>query len=322
MVEPISTGRALNTPYEAARFVSLIPYERRENPGGEKIELWQSTHTFLSIGKGDVEDHSILLCNLLLGFGLDAYVAVGISINGPHVWVITRSKIDTKKFSTTFWESLTGQRVLLEDPKVFRFYKKIHCVFNADRFYANIQIDDTVFNTIYNLEDEFLWKSIPHDKIQQLTKFSFTPILDVILIDKYNMEVNIEKEIKSKIVKFRKTLDMKTSWDGKLSHLISPALVNYEFERISNMTYGNEEFKQSVKNYVPEGYTFKGYPVQTTDLDSDKIFATMLSNEIGKDILYSRGDQVTFAVRCKIYPYPQNFYSVWMMIAVKFRPIK
>ena len=41
-------------------------------------------------------------------------------------------------------------------------------------------------------------------------------------------------------------MDMKTAWDGKLSYLISPALVNYEFERISNLTYGNEEFKQSV----------------------------------------------------------------------------
>lgn len=115
---------------------------------------------------------------------------------------------------------------------------------------------------------------------------------------------------------------MKTAWDGKLSHLISPALVNYEFERISNLTYGNEEFKQSVKNYVPEGFTFKGFPLHTTDLDPDKIFGSILSNEIGKDILYSRGDQVSFAVRCKIYPYPQNVYSIWLMIATKYRQIK
>lgn len=205
LIEPISVGRAINTPYEAARFVSLIPFERRENPGGEKIELWQSTHTFLSVLKGDVEDHSILLCNLLLGFGLDAYVAIGISINGPHVWVITRSKIENNKYTSIFWESLTGQRVSVEDPKVFRFYKRIHCCFNDSKFYANIQIDDTVFNTIYHFEDEFLWKSIPGDKIAGLAKYSFTPILDVIEVDKFKLEVDIEKEIKSKIAKFRKS---------------------------------------------------------------------------------------------------------------------
>jgi hypothetical protein len=115
---------------------------------------------------------------------------------------------DSKKFSTIFWESLTGQRVNIDDPKVFRFYKRIHCCFNDNKFYANVQIDDTVFNTIYTFEDEFLWKSIPTDKITALTKYSFTPILDLIEseTDKYKLEISLEKEIKSKIVKFRKCI--------------------------------------------------------------------------------------------------------------------
>ncbi len=148
------------------------------------------------------------MCNLLLGFGLDAYIAIGMSINGPHIWVLTRSKLDNKKYSTTFWESLSGQRINVDDPKVFRFYKKIHCVFNDSRFFANIQIDDTIFNTIYNFEDEFLWKSIPSDKINSLIKYSFTPILEIIETNKFKMEENIEKEIKNKIIKFRKSINL------------------------------------------------------------------------------------------------------------------
>jgi centrosomal protein CEP76 len=287
LIEPIALGRGINTPYEAARFVSLLPYERQENPGGEKVERWQTAHTFLSIGSGDVEDHSVLLCNLLLGFGLDAYLAVGISINGPHVWVLTRSKTDNKKYSVTYWESLTGQRINIEDSRVFRFYKRIHCAFNDTKFYANIQVDDTVFNTIYNFDDEFLWKQIPSDKIQALPKYSHTPMLDIIVTDHYKQELEIEREIKAKIVKFRKSiiyltiaLELKTNWDGKLSYLISPALVNYELERIANQTYGNEEFKQSVKNYVPEGYTFKGFPLHTVEIDFDKMFGGILSSDV------------------------------------------
>lgn len=75
-------------------------------------------------------------------------------------------------------------------------------------------------------------------------------------------------------------LELKTAWDGKLSYMISPALANYELERISNFTYGNEEFKQSVKNYVPEGYTFKGFPFQSNDMDTDKIYSNILANEV------------------------------------------
>ena len=117
-------------------------------------------------------------------------------------------------------------------------------------------------------------------------------------------------------------MDMKTNWDGRLSFLISPALVNYEHERISSQTYGNEEFKQSVKNYVPEGYTFKGFPLHTVEIDYDKIFGLILSSDVGKDVLYTRGDNATFALRCKIFPYPQGINSIWIMIAVKYRPIR
>ena len=204
LIEPLSLGRGINTPYEAARFVSLLPFKRNENPGGEKVEIWQSVHTFLALGSGDVENHSLLLCNLLLGFGLDAYIAVGMSINGPHIWVLSRAKVD-KKYVVTYWESLTGQRVAVEDSKVFRFYKRIHSVFNDNKFYANIQVDDTVFNTIYTFEDEFLWKGIPSDKITPLPKYSFVPMLDIIITDHYKIELEIEREIKTKIVKFRKS---------------------------------------------------------------------------------------------------------------------
>ena len=115
---------------------------------------------------------------------------------------------------------------------------------------------------------------------------------------------------------------MKTSWDARLSYLLAPALVNYELERISNLTFGNEEFKQSVRNYVQEGFMFKGYPFQTTISDTEKIFSQVISNEIGKDIIYTRGDQVAYAIRCKVCPYPQEVYSIWLMLAVKYRPIK
>ena len=49
----------------------------------------------------------MLLCSLLLGFGLDAYVCLGTKVKGlAHAWVMTRN-IDG---SVCFWEALTAQR--------------------------------------------------------------------------------------------------------------------------------------------------------------------------------------------------------------------
>lgn len=55
----------------------------------------------------DCEDHVLLLCNLLLGFGLAAYVSIGTKGKGvAHSWVTTISP----KGEVVFWESLTAQR--------------------------------------------------------------------------------------------------------------------------------------------------------------------------------------------------------------------
>ena len=48
----------------------------------------------------------------------------------------------------------------VDDPRVHRFYRSIGCVFNNRSFYANIQEDDKVFNVNWELEDEYMWKSM------------------------------------------------------------------------------------------------------------------------------------------------------------------
>lgn len=59
------------------RFVSLLPFQRRPSVGDQRLQMWNSPHAFLAAGRGDVSDHALLLCSLLLGFGLDALVCVG-----------------------------------------------------------------------------------------------------------------------------------------------------------------------------------------------------------------------------------------------------
>ena len=60
-----------------------------------------------SVRSQGTEDHATLLCSLLLGFGLDAYVCIGTKVKGlAHAWVMTLGHTGV----VTFWEPLTGQR--------------------------------------------------------------------------------------------------------------------------------------------------------------------------------------------------------------------
>ena len=69
----------------------------------------------LTSGQGLVQDHCHLLCSLLLGFGLKAYVCVGWSCQGEHSWVIT---ID-RGTNIGFWEVTKGLKWDFYSPKTY-----------------------------------------------------------------------------------------------------------------------------------------------------------------------------------------------------------
>ena len=154
-----------------------------------------------------------MLCSLLLGFGLDAYVCVGTSGDGPHIWVVSRVERKSKKgqndnqFEVTFWESLTGQKypqsnfniykfqcsfLILDDPKVNYLYRKIGCVFNHKSFYGNLQQNDSAFYTSFDLEDEYLWKAMDPKMIKSISKASNLQTLMPSTLNKHRIEEEVE----------------------------------------------------------------------------------------------------------------------------------
>lgn len=48
LVAPMMADRLLESPLHAARFVSLIPFQRLDSPGVDKVEVWHSMQSFLS----------------------------------------------------------------------------------------------------------------------------------------------------------------------------------------------------------------------------------------------------------------------------------
>ena len=64
---------------------------------------------------------------------------------------------------------MTGTKLASDDPRVHRFYRTVGCVFSNKNFFANIQSDDRVVNTEWDLEDQYLWKAMSPTYINSLT---------------------------------------------------------------------------------------------------------------------------------------------------------
>ncbi|XP_069076034.1 centrosomal protein of 76 kDa isoform X1 [Pleurodeles waltl] len=335
-VRPMRAGRLLDTPRQAARFVNVIGYERAPVVGGGgKQEQWCTLLAFLCTNKGDCEDHSNLLCSLLLGFGLEAYVCVGTKAKGaPHTWVMTCSTDGT----ITFWESLTGHRYihkpinpddppLVEQPKPLYPYRTVGCVFNHQRFLGNCQPTDAVELCAFDLHDESKWKPMSEEAIRSVcapgstTSLPPFPPLCASLMDAAAISNDLELQLRVLVSEHRKDLGLATVWEDQLSYLLSPALAAYEIERTTGISAGNEEFQDAIRRAVPDGHTFKGFPIHFLHKNARRAFATCLRSPFCDEIICCRGDQMRLAVRVRVFTYPESACAVWIMFACKYRSV-
>uniref|UniRef100_A0A8B9JNU6 Centrosomal protein of 76 kDa n=1 Tax=Astyanax mexicanus TaxID=7994 RepID=A0A8B9JNU6_ASTMX len=335
-VRVLRAGRLLESPRQAARFVSLLVQERAPVVGGgARQEQWCTMMAFLCRNKGDCEDHATLLCSLLLGFGLDAYVCVGTkSKNTPHTWVMTCGTDGT----VTFWESLTAHRYLhqpidpeappmVPQPKPTYPYRTIGCVFNHKTFLANCQPSDSVELCVFEFTDGSRWKAMSEDAVRSVcapgSTSSLPPLPPLCSSSVQTSEASnqLELEMRFLLAEHRKDLGLATVWDDHLSYLLSSALAAYELERCTGVSCGNEEFQDAVRRAVPDGHTFKGFPIHFLHRNARRAFATCLRSPFCEEIVCCRGDHVRLAVRVRVFAYPESACAVWIMFACKYRSV-
>ncbi|KAF3691523.1 Centrosomal protein of 76 kDa [Channa argus] len=332
-VRVLRAGRLLESPRQAARFVSLLAHEKAQVVGGGgKQEQWCTLMAFLCRGKGDCEDHATLLCSLLLGFGLDAYVCVGTKAKGvPHTWVLTRGTDG----SITFWESLTAHRYLhhpidpdapplAPQPKPSSPYRTVGCVFNHQIFLANCQPSDAVDLCVFDFQNQTRWKAMSEEALKSVcapgstTSLPPLPPLCAPALDPASASNQLELEMRYLVSEHRKDLGLVTVWDDHLSYLLSSALSVYELERCTGVSCGNEEFQDAVRRAVPEGHTFKGFPIHFLHCNARRAFATCLRSAFCEEIVCCRGDHMRLAIRVRVFVYPENACAVWLMFACKY----
>ena len=157
----------------AKRFVSMIPIREKDPLGlDEDKEKWASFSYSLFARQIDKSGQACLLCSLLLGLGIEAYVATGLNGKGVHHWVLTiedvssnaangdknpKSKSNSQKVNPKtdkinsaikrvfkYIEPSTGLTLPQKDPRVHNLYRTIGSLFNHDYLYGNLQDKESV----------------------------------------------------------------------------------------------------------------------------------------------------------------------------------
>ncbi|KAF1330961.1 hypothetical protein FI667_g4705, partial [Globisporangium splendens] len=333
-VTPLRAPAAIRSPSEAARFVGLLPYESNPVVDGTRDDTWRSISAVLSVGKGDAQDHALLLVSLLLGCGLDAYVCIGTITTDVQKSHLRNAKerrspsfdaaAEIGHVAVLFWESVTGERykVLEKGGSQHHGYCAIDCVFNHRQFYANLQPREwRLRGTPFNFEEESLWKPMNEVMIADLP-YGQPPVAllppDLLQLPtrEHDWTIALKKQISSR----RRANGYITRWSDELSFYLLPALNAYELERLYGVTQvENELFQQSITRFVQEGHTFQGVPVMFTFESAPEAMETLESHELVANLihLHARVSQFGLAVRC--FAYPENLVVTWVMLAVSYQ---
>ncbi|CCW68626.1 unnamed protein product [Phytomonas sp. Hart1] len=321
-VTPIQSVYGLTSPFNALRFVSLLKVigEGEESSffpkGSNDSETWLSTFIFLSQKQGHPCNHASLLCSLLLGFGIDAYCAIGSGPkNETSTFVLSRSKTSDGVFNVTVWQPVTGERGSVYGNHPFL---TVDCVFNHRCFFGNCQLTNSIPNIFFDFDNEEYWKPINPLKLRLVPKFPSPPILYMPIVC-HELEKSLEKKLRFLLRHDRDLIGQTTYFNDNLSYLLAQALDNYENQCVTQKEQDFSIFEQCVKGVLGPGKTFKALPLNLSNECDTYLMSVLKKSDVGKEIIETVAEDARFALRVRVFPYPEGVKSVWAMFAVEYR---
>ena len=320
-VTPVTAERVLDSPLTSARYVSLLTYDQDDDtitsPHGVIRDVaCPSAFSFVVKGKGELQEHAHLLCSLLLGHGLDAWVALGVDESLHHRGCVVTFEGDQRGDAScvTFWDVLSGARYkmlngasLAENMGVLSFAEwgpqamtRVHCCYTADQFAANIQPNDDVRATSFDLFNESLWKAMNPIKLKLIQKHPAPSINPSVFhfpstraLSIPATEQDMEGQLMEMITSYREKIGVPTVWDqGKLAHVFSQSLWAYEHQKVTNVPLDTRMFQSAIKGSIVKGQNCRAFPVNFSHCSAVRAMKHFASNVHTKDIIAAFGDDV------------------------------
>ena len=313
----IASIKYFDTPSLAARFVSLfsISETSMSSAGYGGTNGWMSSFSFCSIGIGSSESHALLLCSLLLGFGLDAYVSLGTKRGfGKYAWVSTFNSDG----EVTFWDAVCGQKYrhgLPGEVSPSHPFLTLDSLFNKKYMLANCQPSNCCTFCHFQLGNPVHWKKL----LMESESIATLPLLKPVPFSNY---IDLASEVKGRIEIIRRSKGLSCVWDDQLDEVLFATLYMFENQRRSLENHSDlEQFRETVKRRVPDGHTFLAFPINTSGLSVSRTFEHCLKSTNFTNVLNTGGDEVRISLAIRTFEYPQRIFSTWTMIAVTYKRI-
>jgi centrosomal protein CEP76 len=310
------------------------------------MAAWHTPATTITLRAGSTADHATLLCSLLRGFGLEAFVAVGTWMDAggaedTHEWVVTvdeedggqeaagegapgedaqhpsKSRSDGRP-EVVFWEPMSGERYRPDWPTADgRRFVSIACLFNDRALLANVQRTSSVVECDWRVHEETLWSPLNTVAIADNASYLPPPIaLAPPTVACGPVAHALEASLRHEVVAWRRQLGCSDPhFDSQLEHCLSPALAAYESERLTGRAFGTSEFRAAVRSCLPAGHAFNAFPFQVTHVSPAKIAAFLRASDVGKRVVSAGDHDAALAVRVRVFAYAEDVLAVWVIVA-------
>ena len=310
-VRPQPPPEELRTEQALLRFVSLVPF-LDDAALGAKLDVWNTSRSFLELCAGDSEEHALLLCNYLLTlskYDKEAYVVLGTGIpEGQTAYVLTKGMAAREH---RLWNASSGRVYALTDLSLP--LHSVACVFNGDNVWANVQPTDKPASLEWSFGDSAQWR--PFFGKGGYPPTTLQSVQDAHLRYRRTSEdhrKDVEREVEDTLQ--RAIEDRRghrpTDWNRSVAAKLRPLLRRFE-EDANGTKHLTEEEHNAALERVRATYQLVGFPINMSFTDMQPLVDKILNTNIWQ----SDGPGMQFVLATYVHAYPNNICSVWVYIA-------
>lgn len=339
LVHPLPAGGVLETPQHAARYVSLLQSRRSASPAATAAPPGHPSglvfngcclpHVVLAAGSATPAERPLLLCSLLLGFGMDAWVCVGTAaaVGGAQqsvlggLWVVTRRH---GACSASLWDPCTGRRYDTPEGCCLHESAAVTCLFNHNAIYSSTTPGGAVLTGLLrdgglDLNNHAAWHGL-HVTPAMLPppQPTCTPPPPSAAAGHMQLERQVEwvvKELLSQRLTGAANGPRAVAWDDSLAQKLALVLVGHEEEALTGAAaLCLEDFNHVIQRCVPKGYVFRGLPLHFNHLCPTRLARRLLEDTQAYGILAGHRAVSAVALKLRVKEYGKHVRSVWIML--------
>jgi len=331
-IRAVSPSHVAPSPAQALRMCSLLRTRRDALPTEAAAATWACTEAVVTSGQASPRERAALLCGMLLGLGMDAWVVVGEGLDGPAWWCVSFAAGGREP---TFWDPERGNRY---PPALVRCpggtpYRAVHSVLSPGSVRVSLQVapgmlagEETevtvaglvagapaVDAVVWDLDDRRAWLAFSPQGPSGLPD---APPLPRARLSEREEEARLEERMRREVTSFRARAGAPAvEWDPRLAALLLQQVSKYEAEAVAGRPLvGAGDFEDASRRLLGADEELHGVPINVFSLSGSRAAEALLSSA-GALLGDKRGVR-RYALRASVTGYAGSLASAWVLLAV------